>query len=151
FDVSGEWQFANGCALFLSTEGVDKIGYLDERFFLYSEDVEYSMRAERKGIGIWYCAEAVVFHKVNGSTKGNEKPANAYYITRNWLLCNSLNMRDVKGVGKKLQFLLFIIYFICNRSAWLLIWFFQGKKEMCMGQLRGIRDFYRKKWGKYSY
>lgn len=151
FNVSGECQFANGCALLLSREIVERVGFLDERFFLYYEDTEYSMRATEKGVAIRYLSDAVVYHKVNGSTGGNEKPANAYYITRNWLLCNSLHMRDVKGVGGKLQFFLFIIYFICNRSAWFLIWFLQGKKEMCMGLLRGIRDFRRKKWGKYSY
>ncbi len=146
FDVSVECQFANGCALFLSKEVVGKIGYLDERFFLYYEDVEYSMRAEKKGIGIWYCAEAVVFHKVNGSTKGNEKPANAYYITRNWLLCNSLYFRGRQHWNGK--FYVFFLYFFCNRLAWMLIWFLQGKREMCRAQVRGIRDFFREKWGK---
>lgn len=151
FDVSGECQFANGCALFLSKEIVNKIGYLDERFFLYYEDVEYSMRAERKGIGIWYCAEAVVFHKVNGSTKGNEKPTNAYYITRNWLLCNSLYFHGRCGRyhwnGK---FCVFCLYFFCNRLAWMFIWFLQGKREMCRAQVRGIRDFFGMKWGQMS-
>lgn len=146
FNVSGECQFANGCAFLLSREIVERVGLLDERFFLYYEDVEYSMRAAEKGIMIRYLPDAVVYHKVNGSTGGNERPANAYYITRNWLLCNSLHMR---GAGGKLQFLLFIVYFICNRFAWLLIWFLQGKRGMCTGLLQGIRDFCRKKWGKY--
>ena len=86
FDVSGECQFANGCVLLLSKEIINKIGFLDERFFLYYEDTEYSMRATEKGIKIWYCAEADVYNKVNGSTKGNAKPPNSYYISRNWLL-----------------------------------------------------------------
>ena len=149
YDNNGKCEFANGCAMLLSKDILDKIGFLDERFFLYYEDAEYSMRAAEKDIRIWYCADAVVYHKVNGSTKGNSKPANAYYITRNWLLCNSLHMCGRGDIGGKLQFLLFVVYFICNRFAWLFIWFFQGKKEMCMGLLRGIRDFRRKKWGKY--
>lgn len=147
FNVSGECQFANGCALLLSREIVERVGFLDERFFLYYEDTEYSMRAAAHGVMIRYLAEAVVYHKVNGSTGGNERPANAYYITRNWLLCNSLHMRDKGGIGGKVQFLLFIVYFICNRFAWMLIWFFQGKRGMCTALLQGIRDFHRKKWG----
>ncbi len=148
FDISSECQFANGCAFLLSRKIVERVGFLDERFFLYYEDVEYSMRAAECGITIRYCAEAVVYHKVNGSTGGNEKSANAYYITRNWLLCNSLHMRDAKGIGGKVQFLFFIVYFIFNRFAWLLIWLLQGKQKMCTALLRGIRDFCRKKWGK---
>lgn len=150
FDVSGECQFANGCALLLSRNIVERVGFLDERFFLYYEDTEYSMRAAEKGVAIRYLADAVVYHKVNGSTGGNEKPANAYYITRNWLLCNSLHMRDKGGMGGKLQFLLFLVYFICNRFAWLLIWFFQGKRRMCPALLKGIMDFYLGKYGRMS-
>lgn len=149
FDVSGGCQFANGCAFLLSKRIVEKTGFLDERFFLYYEDVEYSMRAERNGIGIYYCAEAVVYHKVNGSSGGNDKPANAYYITRNWLLCSRLYMQS-RGIKGKWQFLLFAAYFACNRSVWLVIWFVQGKWEMCTALIKGIRDFRRQKWGKLA-
>ena len=147
YDKSGACLFANGCAFLLSRQIVEKIGFLDERFFLYYEDVEYSMRAARNNIGVYYCAEAVVYHKVNGSTGGNEKPANAYYITRNWLLCNRLHMRGNGKISGKLQFPLFAIYFICNRFAWLFIWFMQGKRTMCTALIEGIRDFRRENWG----
>ena len=121
YDVNEECQFANGCAMLLSKEIINKIGFLDERFFLYYEDTEYSMRATENDTKIWYCAEAVVYHKVNGSTKGNEKPANAYYISRNWLLCNSLHLCGRHG--RNWQFYLFFLYYICNRAAWMMIWF----------------------------
>ena len=149
YDRSGICGFANGCAMLLSKEIVDKIGLLDERFFLYYEDTEYSMRAVANGVSIGYCADAVVYHKVSGSTKGNEKPANAYYITRNWLLCNRLHQRDANC--PKWWFPLFCLYFICNRAVWLLIWLVQGKGGMCTALLRGVKDFRREKWGKYEY
>ncbi len=148
FNRSGRCLFANGCAILLSRRIVEKVGLLDERFFLYYEDVEYSMRAWEKQTHIYYCAKAVVCHKVNGSTGGNEKPANAYYITRNWLLCNSLHMRGKGSFGSRGQFWLFLLYFICNRLAWLLIWFLQGKRAMCRALLRGMGDFLVKKWGR---
>lgn len=147
-DLSGPCRFANGCALFLSGEIIDRIGFMDERFFLYYEDTEYSMRAAQRGVDIRYCAEAVVYHKVNGSTQGNERPANAYYITRNWLLCNSLHMR--RGRHANGRFLLFLGYFLCNRLAWMMIWFLQGKRKMCAALLQGVADFGRGRWGKYE-
>lgn len=148
YDRSGACEFANGCAMLLSKKIVDEIGLLDERFFLYYEDTEYSMRALANEVGIEYCADAVVYHKVNGSTKGNEKPANAYYITRNWLLCNSLHRKD-KDCPRG-WFALFLLYFICNRAVWFFIWFVQGKREMCAALLGGIRDYRKQKWGKYK-
>lgn len=146
FDASCECEFANGCAMLLSKEIVEKSGLLDERFFLYYEDTEYSMRAAKNGIRIWYRADAVIYHKVNGSTKGNEKPANAYYISRNWLLCNSLHLR--KGCRGSGRFYLFFAYYLSNRLAWLGIWSLQGKRDMCKATVRGIRDFFRKRWGR---
>lgn len=142
YDTSHGCGFANGCCLMLSKEIIDKIGFLDERFFLYYEDTEYSLRAQQNHIPIWYCAKAVIYHKVNGSTKGNEKPANAYYITRNWLLCNRLHM--------KARFYLFCIYFFFNRAAWIMIWLVKKRRDMVNGVFQGVRDFKAGKWGKYD-
>lgn len=140
FQVSKYCDFANGCCLLLTKEIVDKIGFLDDRFFLYYEDTEYSFRAWENGIAVWYCADALVFHKVNGSTKGNEKPENAYYITRNWLLCNWLHMKG--------RFLLFVIYFLINRLAWIFIWTIQGKQDMVKALLAGVKDFCTHRYGR---
>lgn len=141
FDNSGYCGFANGCCLMISSEIIDRIGLLDESFFLYYEDTEYSLRAQKNDVKIWYCAEAIVFHKVNGSTKGNEKPANAYYITRNWLRCNKMHF------GRK--FGLFCCYFFANRFAWAIIWLLQGKTQMIEAMLKGIKHFYKGRTGKY--
>ena len=132
-------DFANGCCMLLTKEIVDHIGYLDERFFLYYEDTEYSLRAEKNQIEIWYCGSAVVYHKVNGSTKGNENPLSVYYITRNWLLCNSIYLKGRLG--------LFYFYFILNRLAWVGIWLLKGKVNMLKMVWKGIRDYHKCSWG----
>lgn len=142
FDDNCQCEFANGCCLLLSKEIVDKIGLLDEGFFLYYEDTEYSLRAGQKKVLITYCAAARVYHKVNGSTEGNEKPANAYYITRNWLRCNQMYMSREK-------FLWFQIYFLLNRMAWIFIWTAKRKGGMIKAVLRGVQDFKKGRSGAY--
>lgn len=149
FQVGRYCGFANGCSLMLTKDIIDKIGFLDEKFFLYYEDTEYSLRAAEKGIPIWYCADAVVYHKVNGSTMGNEKPDSAYYITRNWLLCNYLHRKDQNCV--KGWFLLFLFYFACNRAAWFFIWLVQGKPKLVFAIWRGVLDYCKGKLGKAEY
>lgn len=140
YDRNRVCDFANGCCMLLDRQVIQTLGYLDERFFLYYEDTEYSFRAGRRGIVIWYCADAVIYHKVNGSTKGNERPASVYYITRNWLVCNRTYLKS--------RFPVFLVYFMCNRAAWALIWLIQGKPEMIRAELRGISDYYRKNYGR---
>lgn len=133
FDQEKKYDFANGCALLLDKETVDKIGLLDESFFLYYEDTEYSMRAVKKGIFTWYCPKALVYHKVNGSTKGNERYLSVYYITRNWLIYAKMHLGW--------RFLLFVCYFFLNRLAWSGIWLLQGKSIMLRAIKRGVEDY----------
>lgn len=129
-----ECDFANGCAVFLDEQILKKTGLLDESFFLYYEDTEFSMRARKCGVGIRYCAGAIVYHKVNGSTKGNQSYRNVYYITRNWLIYAK------KHLGKKLIF--FWIYFLLNRLVWCVIWMMAGKFQMCRATFMGIKDYF---------
>ena len=127
--------FANGCCMLLSEEIISRVGLLDESFFLYYEDTEYSMRAAESNIKITFCGSAAVYHKVNGASKGNENPSNAYFITRNWLICNKMHL------GK--AFYLFFCYFLLNRAAWGVIWMLQGKGAMTAAMINGLRDYFK--------
>ena len=55
-----------GCAL-IKRELFNQIGLLDERFFLYYEDVEYSHRARQGGWRVVYCPTSIVHHERHGS------------------------------------------------------------------------------------
>lgn len=44
-----ESQFISGCSMLIKAEVFKKIGLLDERFFLYWEDVDFSLRSRMKG------------------------------------------------------------------------------------------------------
>ena len=101
-----------------------------------------ALAAAKAGIKICYCYEAMVYHKVNGSTMGNASPANAYYISRNWLMCNH------KYLGRKYG--LFLVYYALNRCAWMIIWLLQGKTRMAGAVLQGIKDYRHGKNGKYG-
>lgn len=127
-------DFANGCAIFLDEQILQNTGLLDESFFLYYEDTEFSMRARKKGIPIRYCADAIIYHKVNGSTKGNQSYRNVYYITRNWLIYEKMYL------GNKLW--IFGIYFLLNRLVWGGIWIFQRKPQMFKAICLGIKDYF---------
>lgn len=132
--------FATGCCLFLPRQVIEKAGMLDERFFLYYEDTEYSFRLRELGIDIYYCPKAVVYHKVGASTKGADSPLCAYYIARNWLLCSRLRM------GRRYP--VFLVYYVINRTVCCLWWLLHGKGALVRATWHGIRDFHRGRFGK---
>jgi len=52
----------SGCFMFLRTSNLDKIGYFDERFFLYFEDVDLSRRMSLYSNNI-YWPEVIIYHE----------------------------------------------------------------------------------------
>jgi len=55
--------WAIGAALMIKRELVDKIGELDERFFLYYEDVDFCRRAWNAGYRVVYVPDAILKHE----------------------------------------------------------------------------------------
>jgi GT2 family glycosyltransferase len=58
-----------GCLL-VRTSVLEKIGWFDERFFMYGEDVDLSRRIREAGWQLYYLSEAEVMHAKGGVTKG---------------------------------------------------------------------------------
>ncbi len=139
-DREKEIGFATGCCLWIPMDVIQRAGKLDERFFLYYEDTEYSFRLHKLGISIYYCPKAAMYHKVGASTRGADSPLCAYYIARNWLLCNRLHL------GRR--FPLFLVYYALNRTACCLLWLARGKRKLVRATLQGIGDYRTGRFGR---
>lgn len=85
FDDDKEVDFATGAAMFVSAKVFKRIGFFDERYFLYYEDSDLCFRARKAGYKIMYIADAVVYHE-NAKATGLGSPTQDYYITRNRML-----------------------------------------------------------------
>ena len=83
YDKSVETDFANGACMMIRSEVFNKIGYLDDSFFLYWEDADFSQRAIRAGYKVMYFPETSMWHKVSASTGGSGSPSNDYFLIRN--------------------------------------------------------------------
>ncbi len=63
----------------------DALGGFDERFFVYLEDLDFSLRAKHAGWNSYYLAEAVAYHK-GGGTSEQIKARRLFYSLRSRLL-----------------------------------------------------------------
>lgn len=59
-----------GSCMLVRKEALEKVGYMDERFFLFGDDVEWCYRFKQKGLKIYLVAEAKIIHKRGGSSAG---------------------------------------------------------------------------------
>jgi N-acetylglucosaminyl-diphospho-decaprenol L-rhamnosyltransferase len=72
----GRWQrdsvrevpIITGCLLLIRTEAYERLGGMDEDYFLYGEDAEFSLRAGRAGLRRVIIPDAVIVHEVGGSS-----------------------------------------------------------------------------------
>ena len=71
YDLLEETDWATGCALFGTRKVFETVGLLDESFALYSEDLDYCLRARSAGFKTYYVPEAKVWHKISSSVGGN--------------------------------------------------------------------------------
>lgn len=78
-------DFTSGCCFIASRNVFETAGLLNEDYFLYWEDVDYSIRLIKNNFNITYEPSLVVYHKINTSI-GNDSKTLLYYGTRNRII-----------------------------------------------------------------
>ena len=68
-DSAVDW--VSGCAMLIRRDLLEEIGALDERFYMYCEDVDLCQRAWEGGWEVVYAPEAVVTHAIGRSSDKN--------------------------------------------------------------------------------
>jgi len=81
-----ETGYASGCAFFIATRLLSRLGLFDERFFLLYEETDLCSRARALGVKSYVVRDARVWHKVSVSFGGMESPTYTYFHFRNRLL-----------------------------------------------------------------
>jgi hypothetical protein len=105
YDTPHSTPYAHGAAMMVKREAIEKAGLMPECYFLYYEELDWSMMIRRAGYDIWYEPSCTIFHK-ESQTTGQNSPLRTYYITRNRLL---YAQRNQQGAVKYISYLYLII------------------------------------------
>ena len=87
----GQWEerfdpdYITGASLLASAAAIDEIGEMDESYFLYSEEVDWCLRARRRRFALRYSPGSVVWHK-GGRSVGYGSSLHDYHTVRSMLL-----------------------------------------------------------------
>ena len=135
YDTAHPTPYAHGAAMLIKREALEKVGLMPECFFLYYEELDWSMMFTRAGYKIWYDPACTVFHKESQAT-GKNSPLRTYYIVRNRLL---LVKRNWKGITKYLSYA-YLIGVVGVRD--ILKYALSGKWKLLKATTNGLRDFY---------
>lgn len=72
FVTNRQVDWVSGGFMLIKKQVIQKIGYFDENFFMYYEDVDYCKRAKQAGFEIWYFGRIQVNH-LTGASSGQKK------------------------------------------------------------------------------
>lgn len=98
FDAPCHTPYAPTCFLLLDVAVFERIGVMDERYFVYYDDTDFVWRVTHAGWRIRYVPDAMVQHKVSTSTGGERSPFTLYYTNRNRIYFIRKNFTGVRRV-----------------------------------------------------
>lgn len=135
-------NFLTGCVFLFPKRIIDEVGYLAEDYFLYFEDVAYSLEIKKAGYKLRYVPRSLVYHKVQATT-GYRSPLSNYYGTRN-------NLLFMSRYAKKHVYAFFLIYFFVKNITKYALYLTKGKefKGIRIAIIAAFNDFYKKDIGK---
>lgn len=86
YDRIEETPFITGCSIMVSVAVIKKVGTLDDRYYLYLEDLDWCLRIQHAGYKTLYVPTSIVWHVNAGSSGTPGNPLQDYYLTRNQFL-----------------------------------------------------------------
>jgi len=139
-EVSQETEWITGCGFLTRTSIIKQIGGLNDRFFIYCEDVDWSLRIQSKGYKLHYCPKAIVYHEAGMSNKnkvqgkeGYLNPIVHYLNTRNnILLLRKYTPWYYAGsviAFQSAKYTAIIFYFLARRRFVKIKFLFRGLKD----------------------
>ena len=92
YDRISKLDFCDDVILIYPLKHSKELGFYDEIFFLYYEELDFQINAKKAGIGIYYDHRAVIRHKGSLSSGGGTNKINSFYLSRNKILFLYLSM-----------------------------------------------------------
>lgn len=133
-------DYITGCAMLIKRKVIEKIGLMNEDYFLYYEDADWCLRARKAKFKCVLVPKAKIWHKCSKSAIEGSPPY-IYYHSRNGLMLAKYNGSLFVQMGAYLQSLWILAKQIIKLAI-------PSKRIWARAVIRGIIDFYRGKIGK---
>jgi GT2 family glycosyltransferase len=79
-NVKKEIGVASTCCLLVPVNVIKAVGKMDEQYFMYQDDSDFTIRATRASYHIIYDPESVIYHKCNMSAKNKQNSYFEFYL-----------------------------------------------------------------------
>lgn len=137
-----ETEWIVGCMTLIPPHIYKQFGGYNEKFFIWSEDIELSLRIRRGGYKLYIATCSKIYHK-GGMSLGRITPLTHYYASRNRLILKSLYL---KGFWKWVWYL----WFFASRVVRYTEFAVKGRFDLISAGIDAIKDYFKGKYGKWD-
>ena len=141
YDSDRYITYAPTCCMLVHKSVFDKIGIMDENYFMYFDDTDFCVRAIDGGVKILYVPKAFMWHKVSSSSGGPDSKISIYYNYRNQLYF-------INKFKEKVRLSCYFYIHIRSIYKYLLSFLFHTNYT-CL--LECYMDFYNKNFGRKDF
>lgn len=132
-------EFVTGAAIMIRCELFESIGLFHDDYFIYYDEADFCIRAQKKGNNVLFVPKAKVYHAFSGTVELNS-PFQHYYTTRNHFLFVEKNAPWNVKIREILRTPKTAYEFYISKD--------NSKRKY---SLLGIRDYYLRRFGKRVY
>ncbi len=129
FTEAKEIPYIHGAAMMIPAKVMEVTGPMDEMFFLYYEELDWSERIRRAGFEVYVEPNALVYHKESVSV-GKLSTLKTHYLNRNRILF----MRRNKSGFNFILFIIFLLFATIPKNTILFL---------LRGQFDHLKAFYK--------
>ena len=139
--INRKIDWITGCCILIKTVVIKKVGLLDENFFAYYEDVDWSIRIKKAGYDLAVVKSSLIYHhgskaSKNESSEGTLSPFVHYLNIRNHIFL----LRKNKDIFNSFGILVFQFFKILSYSLYFTIRLRINKLKMVYN---GLKDGFR--------
>jgi GT2 family glycosyltransferase len=128
-----EMEYASGCCILIPASILQRVGMLDEAFFAYCEDIDFSLRIRKAGLRLRYVPTAHLWHGSHQTTNRTGTAIYRYLSTRN-------NLWVVRKHGSWFELTICLCILPLRSLVRILGTRCRYKWDTVIAELKGIRD-----------
>lgn len=124
----GNSTFITGCLWLVPKYVFEKVGLINEKYFMYVEDVEFSQRIVSKGYCLKVTPHCRIWHKVGSSSAAELTEFSMYWMTRNRL----------SYMAEHAKLYCWPLFFYNSVLKFFIQWLLTGRHNLIRGQFKGL-------------
>jgi len=133
-------DWITGCCFMLKSEVINKVGLLDEFFFVYFEDADWSIRIKKYGYKLFFQPKSIVYHHEGVSWISSKKNNEGYISPRTHYLNIRNHIYIIKKHKSQFNFLPTFLFQLFKVSAYVMYFTLRGRFFKLKKVFQGVRD-----------